>query len=113
VVRHWRELDRAGRLASLFAAAPDNDAVQHEEGWVLGAPAPGTPTTARPRPPRRAAPTLEQGEPAATTTGPPTLSQRRPCLCGCNNVPRGKHSRFMPGHDQRINPATGRRFNAH
>jgi hypothetical protein len=31
---------------------------------------------------------------------------------GCGNFPRGKHSRFMPGRDQPINPATGRRFSA-
>jgi hypothetical protein len=37
VVRRWRELDRAGHLGNLLAAAPDNDAVTHEEGWVLGA----------------------------------------------------------------------------
>jgi precorrin-8X/cobalt-precorrin-8 methylmutase len=113
VVRHWRELDRAGHLGNLFAAAPDNEAVQHEEGWVLGAPAPGTPITVPPRPPRRAAPTLEQGKPSATAASTPTSSPRQPCLCGCGNFPRGNHSRFMPGHDQRINPATGRRFNAH
>lgn len=42
VVRHWRGLDRACRLANLFAAAPAHGAVQGEEGWVLGAPAPET-----------------------------------------------------------------------
>jgi hypothetical protein len=112
VVRHWRELDRAGHLGNVFAAAPDNEAVQHEEGWVLGAPAPGTQITVPPRPPHRAAPTLEQGKRSATAAGTPTSSPRQPCLCGCGNFPRGKHSRFMPGHDQRINPASGRRFNA-
>lgn len=33
------------------------------------------------------------------------------CVCGCGNVPAGRHSRFMPGHDHRVNPATGRRWN--
>lgn len=85
VVRHWRELDRVGHLGNLFAAAPDNEAVQHEEGWVLGAPAPGTPNFAPPRPPRRAAPALERGKPSATVVGTPTSSPRQPCLCGCGN----------------------------
>lgn len=33
VVRRWAELDRAGRLGTLFRAAP----VAREEGWILGA----------------------------------------------------------------------------
>jgi precorrin-8X/cobalt-precorrin-8 methylmutase len=41
VVQHWRQLDRTHELTELFAAAPDNDSVRREEGWVLGVPAPG------------------------------------------------------------------------
>ena len=109
VVRHWRELDSACRLADLFAAAPARAVVRGEEGWVLGAPAPGTPIA--PRPPRKSPSTLERGmQPVAAASG---TDARQPCLCGCGGFPRGKRSRFMPGHDQRINPATGRRFNAH
>ena len=113
VVRHWREQDRAGHLANLFAAAPDNGPVLREEGWVLGAPAPGTHITVPPRPPRERAPRSGPAASSAVTTIKPAASiTRQPCLCGCGNFPRGKRSRFMPGHDQRINPATGRRFNA-
>ncbi|MDQ0260439.1 putative nuclease with RNAse H fold [Sinomonas atrocyanea] len=36
---------------------------------------------------------------------------RAACLCGCGNLPAGRRSRFMPGHDNRVNPATGRRWN--
>jgi hypothetical protein len=50
--------------------------------------------------------TAAAGTAAAAITG-------QPCLCGCAHFPRGKRFRFMLGHDQRINPATGRRFNAH
>ncbi|WP_336852511.1 DUF429 domain-containing protein [Sinomonas albida] len=41
----------------------------------------------------------------------PALRERPPCLCGCGKTPVGRQSRFMPGHDQRMNPATGRRWN--
>lgn len=34
--RHFRRLDRRGQLADLFAAAPGDSTVTHEEGWVLG-----------------------------------------------------------------------------
>ncbi|MGB0094955.1 MAG: hypothetical protein WBP81_20775 [Solirubrobacteraceae bacterium] len=114
VVRHWRGQDRVGHLANLFAAAPANDAVLREEGWVLGVSAPGTHIMVPPRPPRERAPRSGPALPSAVTTGkPPASITRQPCLCGCGNFPLGKRSRFMPGHDQRINPATGRRFNAH
>jgi hypothetical protein len=102
VVRHWRELDHASRLADLFAAAPAYGVVRAEEDWVLGAPAPGTPLVSRP--PRRPPSTLDLGKPPANVALASTT--RQPCLCGCGNFPRGKHSRFMPGHDQRINSAT-------
>lgn len=36
---------------------------------------------------------------------------RPPCLCGCGGIPAGRNSRFMPGHDSRVNPATGQRWN--
>ena len=26
---------------------------------------------------------------------------RTSCLCGCGEMPRGRHSRFLPGHDMR------------
>lgn len=43
---------------------------------------------------------------------PPLPADRRePCLCGCGGTPAGRRSRFLPGHDHRINPATGRRWN--
>jgi hypothetical protein len=34
--RSFAALDAAGELAPLFAAPPDDPAVLHEEGWVLG-----------------------------------------------------------------------------
>lgn len=36
---------------------------------------------------------------------------RPPCLCGCGQTPGRLQLRFMPGHDHRVNPATGRRWN--
>lgn len=104
-----------GMIATVRAAAepelPDDPAVRQVEGWMFGQPAP----LLLPH-----APTVGPvAEPKLTET--PILRRpvqapnplRPPCLCGCGNVPRGRHSRFMPGHDQRINPATGRRFNDH
>ncbi len=41
----------------------------------------------------------------------PADEKRAPCLCGCGGTPAGRQSRFMPGHDHRVNPATGRRWN--
>jgi hypothetical protein len=35
-VRGFAALDAAGELAALFAAPPDDPAILHEEGWVLG-----------------------------------------------------------------------------
>jgi hypothetical protein len=114
VVRHWRGQDRAGHLANLFAAAPDNDAVLREEGWVLGASSPGD---AHPGPSTsvtRAGADVGPGHPSTAATGTAAAAiTGQPGLCGCAHFPRGKRSRFMLGHDQRINPATGRRFNAH
>ena len=34
----FADLDAQGRLEKLFAAAPEDPAVLHEEGWVLGVP---------------------------------------------------------------------------
>ncbi|MDR6621068.1 DUF429 domain-containing protein [Sinomonas atrocyanea] len=50
---------------------------------------------------------------ASNPADKPTASDpiRAACLCGCGNVPAGRRSRFMPGHDHRVNPATGRRWN--
>jgi predicted nuclease with RNAse H fold len=41
----------------------------------------------------------------------PAGEKRAPCLCGCGGTPVGRRSRFMPGHDQRVNSATGRIWN--
>lgn len=41
----------------------------------------------------------------------PADEKPAPCLCGCGGTPAGRRSRFMPGHDNRVNPATGRRWN--
>src|SRR5262245_23356962 len=30
---------------------------------------------------------------------------REPCLCGCGGTPKGKKSRFSPGHDARYHAA--------
>lgn len=34
-----------------------------------------------------------------TTPTPPT---GRVCMCGCGAAPRGRRSRFLPGHDARL-----------
>lgn len=114
VVRAWREVDSRDCFATGFAAPPDTKTVRAEEGWVLGVAPPGSNQTfSRPKPSHvQSAPQVGPAPPArpgapASTTGRP------PCLCGCGHYPRGRRSRFMPGHDQRINPATGRRFNDH
>ncbi|WP_422935801.1 DUF429 domain-containing protein [Sinomonas sp. P47F7] len=49
-------------------------------------------------------------EPAALASLPGP-GERPTCLCGCGRTPVGRRSRFMPGHDHRVNPATGRRWN--
>jgi len=114
MVERWRQLDGEDRLAEWFAAAPDDDRVRGEEGWVLGVPssrtidAPDLPEV-RAGPPTRA-PVRPRPAPVTTVAA---SGDRPPCLCGCGKYPVGKRSRFMPRHDQRINPATGRRFNAH
>ncbi len=93
---------------------PSDPDIASFEGWIIG----------------QAVPTFSGGKQelhaagrndARATTAPAARTSpvgrprpdRPPCLCGCGSYPRGKHSRFMPGHDQRINPATNRRFNAH
>jgi hypothetical protein len=110
VIQTWRELDREDRLADWFAAAGSSQVVRGEEGWILGAASLGcTRTFDRARPTPSA---LEAKQPNATSD-PRVRPEPAPCLCGCGNFPRGKRSRFMPGHDERLNPATGRSFNKH
>lgn len=115
VVRAWRESDFRDRFATWLAAPPDTKTVRAEEGWVLGvAPLGSGQRFSRPQPPRiRSA--LKSGlpTPAVLPGERGNAAGRPPCLCGCGLYPRGARSRFMPGHDQRINPATGRRFNDH
>jgi precorrin-8X/cobalt-precorrin-8 methylmutase len=114
VVRTWRELDRNDRLAEWFAAAR-SETVRQEEGWVLGVLALGAVQTFR-RPPRQPvspAHATATRLPSTDTGASPAPAGRPPCLCGCGSYPRRASSRFMPGHDQRINPVTGRRFNDH
>ncbi len=40
-----------------------------------------------------------------TTAEPTPEPTRAPCLCGCGESPRGKRSRFVPGHDARYHAA--------
>jgi hypothetical protein len=51
----------------------------------------------------------ERVETMATTkkapVTPETDAPRDPCACFCGNVPRGKRSRFIPGHDARVHSA--------
>jgi hypothetical protein len=114
VVREWRELDRADKLAAWFAAPDKIEAARTEEGWVLGVARPGAGQTFR-RPKRLSSsvPTKSPRNLSTRRAGLGVADHRPACLCGCGNYPRGRQSRFMPGHDQRINPATGRRFNDH
>jgi precorrin-8X/cobalt-precorrin-8 methylmutase len=114
VVECWRKLDGEERLAGWFAGAPDEGRVRREEGWVLGVgtsgaiDAPDVPEVAAGPPTVVPAPRQPVRVTAVAASG-----TRPPCVCGCGKYPRGKRSRFMPGHDQRINPETGTRFNAH
>jgi precorrin-8X/cobalt-precorrin-8 methylmutase len=111
VVETWRGLDRADRLAEWFDT-PEDDRVRTEEGWVLGVPAAlprGGPRTTRRA--RRATGTSDSSARARAVQAA-ARQHRAPCLCGCGHYPRGTSSRFLPGHDQRRNPATGRPFNA-
>ena len=32
----------------------------------------------------------------------PVIANRRPCECGCGQLPSGRKSRFIPGHDGRL-----------
>jgi hypothetical protein len=113
VVECWRQLDGEDRLAEWFAAAPDDDQVRGEEGWVLGVSSSRT-IDGTDRPELRAGrPTRAPTRRPAPVTTVAASGDRPPCLCGCGKYPLGKDSWFMPGHDQRINPATSRRFNAH
>ena len=114
VVQHWRELDRGGQLAEWFEAPSENELAQQEEGWILGVPSSRTiDALGLPERSRSSRPTRRRAPPARAPLSPGPLIGRASCLCGCGEYPRGKRSRFMPGHDQRINPATGRRFNDH
>jgi hypothetical protein len=112
VVREWRDRDRVGDLARDFADLPNSEAVRNEEGWILGA---RRYTKLKAQPPSKGS--AATSATATSVTSPPLSTAvdnlRAPCRCGCGGVPRGKRSRFMPGHDQRINPETGQRFNAH
>lgn len=57
-------------------------------------------------------PALAPLEGARSAPVPPSpTSERPPCLCGCGGTPAGRNSRFLPGHDNRVNPATGQRWN--
>ena len=94
--------------------APATSACRTVEGWILGQdpePAPVPHRQARPRP--MLTPPQEDTTRDAGTDHAQTVSTRPPCICGCGRVPKGRYSRFVPGHDNRINPATGRRFNDH
>jgi hypothetical protein len=110
VVECWRELDRENQLGTWFTT-PDEDRVRCEEGWVLGVPDALSLNDLDSLKAKAATPRQPRGVRALKPTTDHV--DRPPCLCGCGNYPRGKHSRFMPGHDQRRNPATGRPFNAH
>ncbi len=112
VVQHWRDLDRRDQLAVWFEAPSADEQAQQEEGWILGVPSPSTIDDLEP--PERS----RGSRPPGRRGAPPPLSsaqttERAPCLCGCGAYPRGRRSRFMPGHDQRIEPGTGKRFNDH
>jgi precorrin-8X/cobalt-precorrin-8 methylmutase len=114
VVERWRELDHDDHLVECFAAAPDDHRVRREEGWVLGVLCSRTIDTLDSLQGRATAPTRPPAPPRSAPVNSMVPSgDRPPCLCGCGNYPRGRHSRFLPGHDQRIDLATGRRFNAH
>jgi precorrin-8X/cobalt-precorrin-8 methylmutase len=109
IVERWRELDREHRLGGWFAT-PNDPRVKHEEGWVLGVPAAMSQDGLDPSFAGSAAPQKRRRRTRPTPAN--RAADRTPCLCGCGNYPRGRHSRFMPGHDQRRNPATGKPFNA-
>ena len=114
VVRNWRQLDKEDRLTESFAAPSESDPARLEEGWILGVPSSRTiDALDLPSRPRVSRPTNRRARPTPAPTTPAMAVSRPACVCGCGQYPRGKRSRFMPGHDQRINPATGRRFNAH
>ncbi|WP_138416216.1 DUF429 domain-containing protein [Sinomonas gamaensis] len=87
-------------------------ALEGQHSWVgQGKDAMLLPVTELPakfeRVPALAAPAGVKSTPAL-----PTLSKERmPCLCGCGGIPAGRNSRFLPGHDNRLNPTTGRRWN--
>jgi precorrin-8X/cobalt-precorrin-8 methylmutase len=114
VVQRWRELDRGDRLAPWFEAPSEDELARQEEGWILGVPSSRTiEALGLPERSRGSRPTRRRAPAARAPLSPGPSIGRAPCLCGCGDYPRGKRSRFMPGHDQRINPATGRRFNDH
>ncbi|WP_433876228.1 DUF429 domain-containing protein [Sinomonas atrocyanea] len=60
---------------------------------------------------RDPAPAHPRGGTSRASVPLPSGAERAPCLCGCGQIPAGRRSRFMPGHDHRVNPATGRRWN--
>lgn len=46
-----------------------------------------------------------RGNPAERVAGGNAPRDWDPCLCGCGEVPKGKKSRFMPGHDAHYHAA--------
>lgn len=44
---------------------------------------------------------LPQGRTGEASPGILPTGARQPCLCGCGQYPKGRHSRYMPGHDAR------------
>lgn len=51
--------------------------------------------------------TMKDGREVTTTVDELSelLEGRPPCLCGCGGTPKGKKSRFIPGHDARYHAA--------
>jgi hypothetical protein len=60
------------------------------------------------RRPQLATRTKATAVPAAEPTTPAATDERPPCLCGCGDFPKGKHARFIPGHDARYHAALKR-----
>jgi precorrin-8X/cobalt-precorrin-8 methylmutase len=97
VVSYWRKLDVADRIGGLFAAAPNNDAVRGEEGWILGvAPPEEYPELI----PARQVTTARRDKASAESRRRSRQSHGdNPCGCGCGAPGPG---RFRPGHDAKL-----------